>query len=130
MALIKCPECSHQISDKSVVCVSCGFPIQDHLRRGKKGKLIIKPPKIKYLLGKFKIEVQIDGVKVAVVRNEVLELDIYKDSNVVFMEHSLFNGTTSCSAFALEGKTVEVELISTTVGNKYFFDCNAIVFEE
>lgn len=27
MALINCPECSHRISDKSIACISCGFPI-------------------------------------------------------------------------------------------------------
>lgn len=27
MALIKCPECGNQVSDKSAECVHCGFPI-------------------------------------------------------------------------------------------------------
>ena len=27
MALIKCPECEKDISDKSLVCIHCGFPI-------------------------------------------------------------------------------------------------------
>lgn len=29
MALIKCPECGRQISDKAVACPGCGFPICD-----------------------------------------------------------------------------------------------------
>lgn len=28
MALIKCPECGKEISDKSEVCIHCGFPIK------------------------------------------------------------------------------------------------------
>ena len=28
MALIKCPECGKQISDKTSVCIHCGYPIQ------------------------------------------------------------------------------------------------------
>ena len=28
MALIKCPECDKQISDKSTACPYCGFPSQ------------------------------------------------------------------------------------------------------
>ena len=28
MALIKCPECGKQISDKASVCIHCGYPIQ------------------------------------------------------------------------------------------------------
>ena len=30
MALIKCPECGKEISDKADVCVSCGFPIHTY----------------------------------------------------------------------------------------------------
>ncbi len=29
MALIKCPECNKEISDKAVFCPNCGFPIQE-----------------------------------------------------------------------------------------------------
>lgn len=29
--LIKCPECGKEISDKSSICVGCGFPIRDYL---------------------------------------------------------------------------------------------------
>ena len=31
MALIKCPECGKEISDKSDVCIHCGFPIKKQL---------------------------------------------------------------------------------------------------
>ena len=31
MALIKCPECNKDISDKAEICVGCGFPIRIHL---------------------------------------------------------------------------------------------------
>ncbi len=27
MALIKCPECGKEISDQSIVCINCGYPI-------------------------------------------------------------------------------------------------------
>lgn len=33
MALIKCPECGKEISDKSEYCVNCGFPIQTSLQK-------------------------------------------------------------------------------------------------
>ena len=29
MAMIKCPECSHDISDKAKSCPHCGFPLED-----------------------------------------------------------------------------------------------------
>lgn len=29
MALIKCPECDSQVSDKAQCCPNCGFPVKD-----------------------------------------------------------------------------------------------------
>ncbi len=29
MALIKCPECGHEISDKAKCCIYCGYPLQE-----------------------------------------------------------------------------------------------------
>ena len=29
MALIKCPECGKEISDKANVCIHCGFPLNE-----------------------------------------------------------------------------------------------------
>ena len=31
MAIIKCPECNQEISDKAPVCPSCGVPIAGHV---------------------------------------------------------------------------------------------------
>ena len=33
MALINCPECSREISDKADVCPNCGFPIADYVEK-------------------------------------------------------------------------------------------------
>lgn len=35
MALIKCPECGKEISDKSEICVHCGYPIKDTIEKVK-----------------------------------------------------------------------------------------------
>lgn len=29
MALIKCPECGNEVSDRAVACPHCGYPMQD-----------------------------------------------------------------------------------------------------
>ena len=29
MALIKCPECGQEVSDKAKVCINCGYPLED-----------------------------------------------------------------------------------------------------
>lgn len=30
MALIKCPECGGQVSDKAPACIHCGYPLQEN----------------------------------------------------------------------------------------------------
>lgn len=35
MALIKCPECGKEISDKARVCVNCGCPISEYIEEKK-----------------------------------------------------------------------------------------------
>ena len=45
MALLKCPECKHDVSDKAFACVNCGYPIntatttKPRIRNGKPTKL-------------------------------------------------------------------------------------------
>ena len=29
MALISCPDCRKQVSDKAVACINCGYPIKE-----------------------------------------------------------------------------------------------------
>lgn len=36
MALIKCPECGKEISDKASVCINCGYPISEHVEEIKR----------------------------------------------------------------------------------------------
>jgi hypothetical protein len=38
MALITCPECGKQISDKAVSCPECGFPLADYLKQSSESK--------------------------------------------------------------------------------------------
>ena len=33
MALINCPECNKQISDKAKICINCGYPIEDIMQQ-------------------------------------------------------------------------------------------------
>lgn len=35
MALIKCPECNKEISDKSPQCIYCGYPISDTITQNR-----------------------------------------------------------------------------------------------
>ncbi|MCX5782595.1 MAG: zinc ribbon domain-containing protein [Elusimicrobia bacterium] len=33
MALVKCPECGHEISDKALQCVRCGYPVKPDIEK-------------------------------------------------------------------------------------------------
>lgn len=33
MSMVKCPECGHDVSDKSDKCLNCGYGVADHFRR-------------------------------------------------------------------------------------------------
>ena len=41
--LIKCPECNKEISDKSEVCINCGYPIKQYLQELENEKLRDNP---------------------------------------------------------------------------------------
>lgn len=49
MALIKCPECGKEISDKATMCIHCGFPLEI---KKLQGKLIIKAQRIPDAIGR------------------------------------------------------------------------------
>lgn len=38
MALINCPECGKEISDKSIACINCGYPLDIYLHRKQENK--------------------------------------------------------------------------------------------
>lgn len=38
MSLMKCPECGKEISDKSDICIGCGFPIKEYLNKTEEEK--------------------------------------------------------------------------------------------
>lgn len=44
MALIRCPECGKEISDKSSECIHCGFPVADMIKNGQiiQGEMLFK----------------------------------------------------------------------------------------
>lgn len=40
MALIKCPECGKEISDKAQVCINCGYPLDNLSKKDRSKKLV------------------------------------------------------------------------------------------
>ena len=42
MALIRCPECNREISDKAAACPGCGYPLQDHTEEVSEKERLLK----------------------------------------------------------------------------------------
>lgn len=57
MSLIKCPECNKEISDKSVSCIHCGFPLQQLSKSESESlkNVIIITPRNGYIVAKRNI---------------------------------------------------------------------------
>lgn len=45
MALIKCPECGKEISDRSKMCIGCGFPLDEYMVDDKKDDVVMESKK-------------------------------------------------------------------------------------
>ena len=45
MALIKCPECGKEISDKAKMCIGCGFPLDEYMKDDKKDDIVVESGK-------------------------------------------------------------------------------------
>ncbi len=61
MALIKCPECGKDVSDKSKVCVHCGYPLDEN-----KAKAIEQ-----HILNSQSAEMESEGVKKAISKTKL-----------------------------------------------------------
>lgn len=68
MSLIKCPECGQSISDKSTVCIHCGFPLNNENNTAKKVKVIVHRRK-RYMGCAIGYAICVDDSQVGTVRN-------------------------------------------------------------
>lgn len=81
MALINCPECGKQISDKVKACPHCGYPFEEQQTSPndsaiKKHKVTIFRESQMYLLNP-PINISINGVKrLSIANGQTLEIDL------------------------------------------------------
>lgn len=78
MALIACPECASEISDKAVSCPQCGCPISAD------SKVVVYGYTQQFAMNP-KVSVFLDGEQVGQVgQGERLEIDLTEDAEVSF----------------------------------------------
>lgn len=71
MALIKCPECGNEVSDKAIACIHCGYPLADMIKSE-----LVEESKIHVTINKTEINEQI--------------INLIKDSEYPLSEKDLF----------------------------------------
>lgn len=84
MALIKCPECGKEISDQSVCCVNCGYPLQKA-----NTNCIVNGEKINLANVKEKIDClepndEVSKMKIAIdLKNDIEGIDLVTAAHLV-----------------------------------------------
>lgn len=68
MALIPCPECQKQISDKSEVCIHCGYPIEENKIKNNICTINGKPYDFSLILDNIKMNESM-GTVIRTIRN-------------------------------------------------------------
>ena len=107
MAIIKCPECGQDVSDKATSCPHCGCPINDALEgnfdyiNGKK----VDVDKINFLLGLGKIVNVIDYLQ------HDIELDYNTAVNIARTYQEKLNPTHKCET---EGNVIKCPTCGST----------------
>lgn len=92
MAMIKCPECSKDISDKAASCPNCGVPINQLLPI----PVIIERKGDKFSGAMFSSDITIDGQYIgAALKNTTLNVDLYPGHHQIIIETS--NGQSECN---------------------------------
>lgn len=76
MALIKCPECGKEISDKSEKCIGCGFPIEIFLKNQEEEKVKKELETLEELEANKKKELIYDKRNISIAHKEKL-IEIY-----------------------------------------------------
>ena len=108
MAMIKCPECGAEISDKATSCIKCGCPISGVL-----ASALIKfddPAVIRY-----KCTVICDGKEYTCKQGESVEIPMVKASEI---QISVSGGYGKLTTTVNPGRRYKVEFKGGFFGNK------------
>lgn len=109
MALIKCPECGREISDKAEICIGCGFPIHGYQEEKQNDdeenivsgivdrfpgriegiKAIMREMNLEYQKALYLYNVEIEKRKK--LRKEKLENEVFSSFNGIY-KYTLFGG--------------------------------------
>lgn len=104
MALINCPECSKEVSDRAATCIHCGYPLQSqHAVQSiaSKSKKIV-------LIGKYNRSISLESK----FMNILPMIHIADGGKYLYTdgEKVLIDGLSSCYSSVLKGKLEQIGL--------------------
>lgn len=119
MALIKCPECGKEISDKAEKCIHCGCPIMTNFEQEEEGKVIVQNSHDSIaLLAKYIIKDESGDVIAKLKANDSLEVPIHCNSRFYIR---LTGGFTSFKEVSAPAGQITTFLIGTSNGGVGFY---------
>lgn len=96
MAIIMCPECGKNVSDKAAACIHCGYPLQKI-----QGKVIIKASNAFIgLAGKYNIYDSHNNKLGSIKSGELWEIDINEDTVLLVKYNGAFRGPQEIKCYA------------------------------
>lgn len=117
MALIQCPECKKEISDKSETCIHCGFPIKKQVVQGK-GIFQTSDERIA-LLAKYIIKDESGNDIVKLKNNDSFELPVDRDTRLF-----MFNWKLCLLQRSFSGRWANHKIHNRYFGWRSHFLCN------
>ena len=110
MALIQCPECGQEVSDKAKVCIKCGYPLED--LKPKQHYLFFKASPIP---GMMKVNVKVINYS---TEQEITTLRMGETDKIPFNKEMFI-----CAKYAVfGGKVIDCEPVMVIPDRDYKFN--------
>lgn len=123
MALIKCPECGKEISDKAEKCPNCGYPVNNVQNSTNKNRIVIIMIKI--------IVIVIVSIIIAIIFKQGKEkVDITNGGGDVSMESELLDYSSLVGVPVVQFATIEGITLSEDEEMSTILDCTAMTAEK
>lgn len=117
MALIKCPECGKEISDKAPACIHCGFPL-DQLEKDNSTESEDNGKSYMLILKTVPVEAKVKAIK---IMRDIRGWELKEAKDLVdTVPHTVTTGLTHSDAIKLQkeftdmGITTDIEVDETT----------------
>lgn len=111
MALIKCPECGNEVSDKAETCIHCGCPIK--VNRSTRGKIIVQAENVFLGIGGcFLLYDKEKNLIAKIKRGETYEMEINVDTTLYIKTRSFLSTFKPLESYAGQINRFSVSILA------------------